>query len=488
MRKHLLLLLTGAAIAVASAPKTALAQNTTPDIDAQRFKPAVTYDGWVNAEGSGVRSTSDPWELGAFLNYGVNPLVGRNGSDIRRKFVGGELGIDLLGSVTLARPFSIGLGLPLYMVQTGDYSPSFGGLGDLRLVPKLRILDDRESVGLAFAVELRAPTHTGDYNGGARMIQAVPKIIFDHRFAPTGWRIGANAGVAIRKGTTFYNVNAASEFDYDVALGYRFGGIDGKVELGGELNGGVGLVQQDAEEVPLEGFVYLRVDPSEEWEIQGGPGIGILPGYGVPTFRVFAGVRWRPTSHDRDGDGIADDEDKCPDQPEDRNGYQDADGCPDGSLDDDNDGIPNVDDKCPDAKETINGVDDDDGCPDTGDPRVIYKDGKFVILDKVHFETGSAKITQDSHSILDQVALTLKANKQIKHIRVEGHTDDKGPADMNMRLSRQRADSVRSYLIKKGVSPSRLSAKGYGETKPLVKGTSDSDRQKNRRVEFVVVK
>ena len=314
------------------------------------------------------------------------------------------------------------------------------------------------------------------------------KLIFDHRFTRTGWRIGANAGVALRKSTDFYNVHAGSEFDYAVALGYRFGGINGKVELGGELNGGVGLSQQDSEELPLEGFVYLRVDPSEEWEVIGGPGIGMLPGYGVPTFRGFIGVRYRPTSHDKDGDGISDDEDKCPDLAEDRDGYQDTDGCPEENPDSDHDGVPDRDDDCPNAKETIDGVDDDDGCPDTGDPRVIYEDGKFKFLDQVLNFDRSAKITQDSHSILDQVALTLKANPQIKHVRVEGHTDDTGPADANMRLSRARAGSVRRYLVSKGVSARRLDAKGYGESRPLVKGTSDSAREQNRRVEFVVEK
>lgn len=465
-------------------PQRAFAQTST-NIDAERFKPAVTYDGFVTAEGADVRPMQDPWEVGLFANYGFNPLVARDGNDIAYKFVGGHLGFDLFGSVTLARPFDIGLGLPLYAVQSGDGSPSFAGLGDLRVVPKLRLLDDRENVGLAIAVELRAPTHTGDYNGGARNVQGIPKLIFDHRFI-SGWRIGANAGVALRQATDFYNVHAGSEFAYAVALGYRFGGIEGKTELGAEVAGGVGLSEQDKEEVPLEAFLYLRHNASEEWEIIGGPGVGVLPGYGVPTARVFVGVRYTPTSHDQDGDGIADEDDKCPTEAEDRDGYEDADGCPEEDPDSDHDGVPDREDKCPDAKETINGIDDDDGCPDTGDPRVIYEDGKFQILDSVHFEHGSAKIDKDSYSLLDQVALTLKANPQLKKVRVEGHTDDTGPAGVNMVLSQQRANAVRSYLVHKGVSPARLSAKGYGESRPLEKGTSDSVRSKNRRVEFVV--
>jgi outer membrane protein OmpA-like peptidoglycan-associated protein len=406
-------------------------------------------------------------------------------NDIDHQFVAGVLGLDLLASLTLAGPFALGVGLPLYLFQSGDDDPSFGGLGDVRLVPKLRLLDDRESVGLALALELRAPTHTGDYNGGARMIQGIPKIIIDHRWI-SGVRIGADVGVAIRESTDFFNVHAGSEFQYAVALGYTFGGIEGNTDLGVELAGGVGLSEQDAEEIPMELFPFLRHRPSDEWSIQAGPGIGILPGYGTPTFRIFAGVRYTPTAHDKDGDGIQDEDDKCPDVREDRDGQEDTDGCPEEDPDSDKDGVPDSDDECPQDKETINGVDDDDGCPDSGDPRVVYEDGKFQILDTIQFEHNSAEIKEESHSLLDQVALTMKANPEVKKVRVEGHTDDTGPENTNLRLSKARAHAVRNYLIKKGVAENRLSAEGYGESKPLVKGTSDADRAKNRRVEFVV--
>jgi outer membrane protein OmpA-like peptidoglycan-associated protein len=230
----------------------------------------------------------------------------------------------------------------------------------------------------------------------------------------------------------------------------------------------------------------VRHDPTDEWTIQGGPGIGIVPGYGVPTFRAFVGVIYRPTVHDADHDGIPDDEDQCPHAAEDRDGEQDMDGCPEEDLDTDQDGVPDKQDECPDAKETINGVDDEDGCPDSGDPRVVYEEGQFKILDAVHFESGSANISQDSHSLLDQVALMIKANPDVEKVRVEGHTDTRGDADMNRRLSQSRADSVRQYLIGKGVSPKRLKAVGYGEDKPLESGESDEANAKNRRVEFVV--
>ena len=271
-------------------PRLAAAQT---DVDAERFKPAVTHDGWVDAEGSAVRPTADPWEFGAFLNYARNPLVVLNGAgDVSRHLVSGHAGLDLFASVTLAKPFAVGLDVPLYLFQSGDYDPSFGGLGDLRLVPKIRILDDRESVGLAFAAELRVPTHTGDYNGGARNVTFIPKAILDHRF-PSGVHIGFNLGAVVREKTTLFNVSAGSELAYAGALGYRVGGYEGKTELGLELDGGVGFTQADTEELPLEGFLFIRHNPDEEWEIIGGPGIGMIAGYGVPTFRIFAGIRYK---------------------------------------------------------------------------------------------------------------------------------------------------------------------------------------------------
>lgn len=464
-------------------PRLASAQT---DVDAERFKPAVTHDGWVNAEGSAVRPAADPWEFGAFLNYARNPLVVVDGNgDVTQHIVSGRAGLDLFASVTLAKPFAVGLDLPLYGVQTGDYDPSFGGLGDLRLVPKLRILDDRDSVGLAVAAEIRAPTHTGDFSGGARNVTFIPKAILDHRF-PNGVHIGFNLGAVVREKTELYNVSAGSELAYAGALGYRFGGFEGKTEIGAEFDGGVGFSQSDAEELPLEAFLFVRHNPDEEWEIIGGPGIGMIAGYGVPTFRLFVGVRYTPTAHDADGDGIADDEDQCPDVAEDRDGDTDGDGCPEEDRDDDHDGVPNKDDQCPSAKETINGVTDEDGCPDTGDPRVIYEEGKIQVLDNVQFEHGSSEIKPESNSLLDQVALHMKANPEIKRVRVEGHTDDTGPHDVNVRLSKQRAEAVRRHLVSRGVNAQRLTAEGYGPDKPLVSGTTEEARAKNRRVEFVV--
>ncbi len=476
-------LATAAAASIVTIGRGARAQ----ELDLDRFQAAATYDGFVTVEGSAVRPEQDRFTLGLFTDYAHHLLVVENDGDLDSTIVGGRLSFEATGSVTVIGPFAIGLGIPFHIAQYGDSDPDFAGLGDIRVLPKLQILDDRESVGLGVIAEIDAPTHYGDWAGGKRMIVGWPRLTLDHRFVPSGFRIGTNIGAKLRQGSTYANVEGDSEFTYALALGYRFGGVQGPVELGAEGQGAIGFVGDlGREEAPLEALAYLKGYPHPDWELVGGPGVGAVPGYGVPMFRLYFGFRWAPTSHDKDNDGIPDDEDKCPDVAENRNGIEDLDGCPDQDGDDDVDGIPNSEDDCPDEKETINGVQDEDGCADGGPARVIREDGEIVILEAVHFETGSAQIKPESHSILNQVALVMKANPDIERIRVEGHTDETGDAEVNMKLSKDRAESVRRHLISRGVKEDRVRAEGYGEEKPLETGTDKASLAKNRRVEFKI--
>ncbi len=188
---------------------------------------------------------------------------------------------------------------------------------------------------------------------------------------------------------------------------------------------------------------------------------------------------------DTDGDGLFDDVDQCPSAREDPDGFEDLDGCPD--PDDDHDGIPDVVDKCPREPETINGVNDTDGCPDQGDAKVKLEGDKILILDKVYFATNKDVILERSFNLLMQVAATLQAHPELLKVRVEGHTDSQGNDAANLDLSQRRANSVKRFLIDRGVGESRLDAVGYGETKPVGNNLTAAGREANRRVEFVVV-
>jgi OOP family OmpA-OmpF porin len=197
---------------------------------------------------------------------------------------------------------------------------------------------------------------------------------------------------------------------------------------------------------------------------------------------------------DNDNDGIPDDKDKCPKEAEDKDGFQDEDGCPD--PDNDGDGIPDAQDKCPLEPETKNGYMDDDGCPDEIPERLKKFTGA---IQGITFKINSADLLPGSYPILDKALAVLVEFKDVK-LEIQGHTDDeplvghKGSKfSSNLELSQGRAESVTEYFVKKGVDPSRLTSKGYGDTVPVedpkgLKGAKlNAARAKNRRVEFKLI-
>ncbi len=209
-----------------------------------------------------------------------------------------------------------------------------------------------------------------------------------------------------------------------------------------------------------------------------------------------------PPVKDRDHDGVPDDKDRCPDEPGDG-----PDGCPD--LDWDKDGIPNVDDRCPHEPGTpeldgcpdrdMDGIPDpedkcpdqpgpaeNDGCPVEG-PLVTLESDRVRLNGSVHFDTDKAVIKPDSFALLDEVVGVLQKNPQLKLVRVEGHTDNRGTATYNLDLSRRRAAAVLEYLVQHGVSRKRLVSAGYGFERPIADNATALGRAKNRRVEFRVL-
>ena len=236
---------------------------------------------------------------------------------------------------------------------------------------------------------------------------------------------------------------------------------------------------------PMEAHVYGTYGGDEGILATLGLGTGIIAGVGAPDFRLVLGVNYRQPGGppDSDLDGLTDDIDACPMEAEDKDNFEDTDGCPD--KDNDRDGILDATDKCPDQAEIINSVDDSDGCPDEG--KVKLTEAKIEILEKVFFKTGKDAIDAKSFALLDQVSAVLVATPRIKKVRVEGHTDNVGKAKKNTKLSQQRADAVKKYLVSKGVEDARLEAVGFGPDKPIADNATDEGKEANRRVEFVIV-
>jgi outer membrane protein OmpA-like peptidoglycan-associated protein len=145
-------------------------------------------------------------------------------------------------------------------------------------------------------------------------------------------------------------------------------------------------------------------------------------------------------------------------------------------LDSDGDGIVDSQDKCPNLK----GVAEKNGCP------LIPKEMIEAIEDaikNINFETNSDVITASSFPSLEKVAKVLTIDPNVK-VAINGHTDNVGDPTYNLTLSQKRSDAVKKYLVDKGVAADRITATGYGETKPIADNSTDEGKAKNRRVEF----
>ncbi len=125
--------------------------------------------------------------------------------------------------------------------------------------------------------------------------------------------------------------------------------------------------------------------------------------------------------------------------------------------------------------------------PEPPPERVVVKDEKIEINEKVQFETASATLKKESESLLDDVAKALSDHPEIKRVRVEGHTDSRAGDRYNKKLSKARAEAVKDYLVSKGIAGKRLIARGYGEEKPIADNKTDEGRFQNRRVEFTIL-
>lgn len=516
-------------VGLVALPARALAQNGA-NIDLQAFKPAMDSRGFITVNASEVL---DPRQVsfGLVTNWARNLLRFRNGDNTFE--VSNLISPTLVGAVGLRLGqlgFAFGVSLP-FQVLDGDRAPDSDnmtpnnpnddrnyrfdgqGMGDLGLHLKTRLVDNRAGgIGVAAIASVYLPTasETGAWLGDRAFVPQL-MLVADRRLGRL--HLAVNAGVRVRARdhvfvdsatdmpTTGQRIDVGSTLPFGAGLSYAL--APRKIDLVGELIGGVPLGGENYQ--PLEAIAGFKVYLAKSSYLTLGGGMGLVPDKGAnPDFRAFVGIVFEPRSParvvvhvpdrveppppapapepDRDGDGIVDKDDQCPDDREDKDGFEDQDGCPD--IDNDKDGILDVDDLCPNEPENKNGNEDDDGCPDKDIS--VRTHGVIKTLESIHFKFDSAEIRRRSYHVLDAVAKTIKDNPDIALLEIQGHTDSRGSDVYNLRLSRARARSVRRYLIRKGIAPSRLVAKGYGERVPLDRANTEAAYAKNRRVEFVI--
>ena len=252
-----------------------------------------------------------------------------------------------------------------------------------------------------------------------------------------------------------------------------------------------GLRESDARIVMigLEGTLFDSTAPAERPRVVEDPD---LDGDGIPNAadacpRVpedrdgFEDADGCP-DRDNDRDGIYDHVDQCRDVAEDIDGFEDADGCPD--PDDDGDGILDGVDACPRDAEIVNGVEDEDGCPDEG--LVTLVGDRVVLDDHVLFAFGEARVRSAARPVVRALARLVLAHPEWARVRIEGHADVRGSDAINQALTERRAENVREALVEAGVPAALLTAAGFGRSRPRDEGATAAAHARNRRVEFVV--
>ncbi len=466
------------------------------------------------------------------VGYAHRPVVTRDASDgAETDIVAGITTANLVVSFGLWERVELSVDAPFHSYE-GEHS----GLapGDILLTPKVTMLGVRAPYGLAVAAPVSVPLGPSADLMGEGQVTMAPRLLFELRTSLVSF--GASAGVRVRP--TEHPVGRYRAGD---ALTYGLGGVfsiarawDLLVEAFGaaplESTGG------DSRDLPLEVLGGAR------WRSPFGPvltlagGLGAVPGFGTPAFRAFGTFGWTFGGGDSDADGVADAVDACPDTPEDRDEFEDGDGCPD--ADDDGDGVPDFSDRCP--REAGEGA---DGCPAPAEPPPaepppaepppaesppaepppavpppaepppvepppeepppaepapapppaqeegpVHIEGDVVVFEgDVRFPRGGSILTGSARKVLDPVAEFLVAHPELLKLRVEAHTDNRTWGASATKLTNQRARRVRAHLVHRGVDPRRLSYKGYGNSDPIADNKTREGREKNRRVVFRIV-
>jgi outer membrane protein OmpA-like peptidoglycan-associated protein len=459
-----------------------------------------------------------------------------------------ELAVDL--------PFTVLQGDRFQLLRDELQAPDFPGaagvsrlgLGDLRLLPRVTLLDPSQfPVGLGLVGEVRLPTGDGASFLGERRVLVAPRLAVERSFGPL--RLLGNVGWRFRRHAQYLNLYVDDEFTLGAGAVVDLPDLGAvkdlqalaEMHLSTPASAPFNFSQADSLKTPWEAMVGARTRIHGPWglELTVGRGIGLDSGYGREAFRVMLAVRYEESFVDSDGDGVPDARDKCPTEKEDLDEFDDDDGCLD--PDNDGDGVVDGEDNCPDkagpkelkgcpadtdtdgdgipdhldACPKAPGPQEYDGCPDTdGDevpdnedecpdlfgppenngcpyeapPFVLVESDRIRIRGNILFETGKAAIRKQSFKLLDEVASVLARNPGLGPVLIEGHTDNVGARSLNISLSDRRARAVLEYLVAKGIDRKRLRSQGFGFDRPITSNKTPLGRAKNRRVEFRLVK
>ncbi|MEO8705421.1 MAG: OmpA family protein, partial [Kofleriaceae bacterium] len=524
------------------------------------------------------------WVLSATISHATNPLVldaFMDGVFLNdHRVVERSTLVELGGAFAFLGRFEAGVRIPLYTQDGQPFGdpqtmftaqPAVGAAsGDVTVHGKARLWKGHQGT-LAAAAALTLPTATdGEFTGtdkpSGRLLvlgSLVPDTL-QQRIT-----LSANAGAVLRAKSEFANLEQGGGATWGLGVSVRT--LD-TVWLAAEMYGDtlMGARKETSTGAtismsPIEWLAGVRWLPDHRFSVGLAGGRGLTHAAGSPGLRLVLSLVFAPGAPelrplrplrepkvdgdadgdgirdsadtcpneaedrdlfddadgcpdlDNDGDGVADDHDRCPLDPEDKDGFQDDDGCPDKDNDNDNvpdavdkcpnepedkdgfqdlDGCPELDndldgivdakDKCPLEAETINGTKDDDGCPDPGDTMIALSPDRIETLDAIQF-TPQNKVATKSNNVLGQVAATLRAHSEIVRLRITVHVSPTQDDQKDQELSDKRAVAVRDWLVQWGIAANRVEARGFGSTRPLADPTKKGAAAVNNRVELIIL-
>ena len=507
------------------------------DLVPMKFTP--TYGSALILDGAEL-PRKGAFSLRAHLDFNVGILGLRVSNEDLGYLVPFRATLNLMGSYQLHKYIEVAADLPI-SIQAHNFQllrdqgficdpsapscaaadPPIVGFNDIRFLGRFRLLSQETFIfGLAAIAEIRLPIGSETAFMGDRGLVFAPRFAIERSFGPVrlygnfGWRLRTAPG-------QYFNMYVGQETMFGAggtvklpdASAFTNNRIMAEVNFATPAEAPFTFVYSDVLKTPIEVMVGARSTVKDHWGVllSAGTGIGARHGYGREIIRINLALSYEYEPElDTDGDGIPDRLDKCPYDPEDFDGDEDADGCPEPDLDADGDGIPDKNDGCKDlpGPKDYDGCPDRDGdqipdnvdkCPDEPGPaetegcpvpkeeQVTLESDSIRIKGNILYETGKAIIQKQSYPLLDDVAKVLRDNPDVGPVLVEGHTDNVGSRPYNLDLSNRRARSVVDYLVSKGIKKERLRAAGFGFDRPVATNDTPLGRAKNRRTAFRLV-
>ena len=394
----------GIVVFLASTPAWSQTSEGAKDLPMERFQLSLDRNGILGVEWAEVPDHLN-FDLSLMLNFSDDVLVLRDPTtdDKVGELIGSRLTGNIVGAIALLDWIQIGIDIPVMLYQDrGDnfvVNQANGtvldglnqfGVGSIRLAPKLRLLtQDAQGIGLAILANVILPSAKTDSYLGRDTLVVSPELLVSRNFA-NAIRVAINVGyrvneisnlAALASANGAIALSAEDELFARAGVGVIFDRVevDLTLSMATSAKDPFGLDNQNH----LETIGGVTYNAANDLQLFAAAGLGLQPGYGTPQYRAIGGVRVSHHDNDKDGDGIPDKNDKCIDDPEDKDDFEDSDGCPDN--DNDQDGVFDFDDGAPNDPEDKDGFEDEDGVPDPDND----KDGILDTNDKCPLEAGT---------------------------------------------------------------------------------------------------